>query len=258
MTDVAAADVAEVLGTAGVTHVVALNTTEGGISVAASYADLAKLTDFTNITLLDDSAAINDNLDALLTNVDVTTINSTENQIAINLTAAQATVVPNTDKLVATDWISVVDTSAAINTNLVSLLANEKIDAIDSNQNGIAINLTAAQATTPNLTKLSADDLVKVSVVAGDNLSALTNIDKVDTGSTLVIGAAASSAAMVSFAADNTWFFAANVGGSDAADELTYYDATTSAVTTITLTGVATVALDSAGVFNLTLETPLV
>lgn len=148
-------------------------------------ANTAKLVAGDQITVADTSANINTNLVALLANAKVDTIDSSDNALAINLTAAQATVTTNTDKLVAGDQITVVDTSANINTNLVALLANTKIDTIDSSDNAIAINLTAAQATvTANTDKLVTGDqitIVDTSVNINNNLAALLANGKVDT-----------------------------------------------------------------------------
>jgi len=167
-----------------------INSSEDGVAInlnaaqAIVAANTAKLDAGDLIAVVDTSANINDNLTALLANTKVDTINSSDDGIAINLTAAQAIVTANTAKLVAGDQITVADTSANINTNLTGLLANTKIDTIDSSDNTIAINLSVAQAiVTTNIDKLVVGDQITVSGTSSeinDNLTALLAETKVD------------------------------------------------------------------------------
>jgi hypothetical protein len=154
------------------------------------------------ITVADTSANINTNLTALLADAKIDTIDSTENTVAINLTAAQAIVTANTAKLVAGDQITVADTSANINTNLTVLLAETKVDSINSSDNGIAISLEASQVTTANFAKLDSGDTIEV-VDTGLNIvgklsDLVTNAAKIDLidagGDELTITAAQASA----------------------------------------------------------------
>jgi len=167
-----------------------INSSEDGVAInlnaaqAIVAANTAKLDAGDLIAVVDTSANINDNLTALLANTKVDTINSSDDGIAINLTAAQAIVTANTAKLVAGDQITVADTSANINTNLTGLLANTKIDTIDSSDNTVAINLSVAQAiVTTNIDKLVVGDQITVSGTSSeinDNLTALLAETKVD------------------------------------------------------------------------------
>ncbi len=143
----------------------------------------AKLASY-DIIVVDTSAAINAGLTALLADANITTIDSNQNNVAINLTAAQGAITANTDKLVAGDLITVADTSASINTNLTVLLAETKVDSINSSDNGIAINLLASQVTAANFAKLDSGDTIDV-IDTGANLGGklsdlVTNAAKVD------------------------------------------------------------------------------
>ncbi|WP_354676141.1 DUF4214 domain-containing protein [Pseudomonas syringae] len=232
------------------------NTTAINLTAAQGIltANTDKLAAGDQITVVDTSANINSNLTALFANAKIDSIDSSENTTAINLTAGQGILTANTDKLAAGDQITVVDTSANINSNLTALFADAKIDSINSSEDTVAIGLTTAQATNANLLKLSADDRVTLNAAGGDSFSFLTNVDRVNTGASNVTGAASTSAAAVDGTAGNQWFFAADVGGDSTADELTFYNTATSSAQKIVLSGVTSVSLDSAGVFNLTPE----
>jgi Ca2+-binding RTX toxin-like protein len=147
------------------------------IDVAQSLvaANMAKLQAINTVTVVDASAAINGaNLVALFANTKVDNIDSTQDATSINVTAAQAIVAANAAKLAAGDLITAVDTSANINTNLAALFAEAKVDVIDSTENAVAINVTAAQAlVAANVAKLVVPDTV-VAVDTGANL--VTNL----------------------------------------------------------------------------------
>ncbi|HBO8092359.1 TPA: DUF4214 domain-containing protein, partial [Pseudomonas aeruginosa] len=64
--------------------------------------------------------------------------------------------------LAQTQTVTISDTSAKINANLVTLLSSAKVDSITSSENDVAINLTVAQATALNLDKLSVDNTIVV------------------------------------------------------------------------------------------------
>lgn len=144
-----------------------------------------KLSADDTIVLADTSATINTNIATLLTDAKIDSILSTENNIALTLTAAQAVIASNSLKLAAANLIVVSDTSANINTSLALLLGNSKVDTIQSTENGVAITLTAAQAiVSANTDKLVVGNSIVVADTSANintNLTALLNDTKVDT-----------------------------------------------------------------------------
>lgn len=178
-------------------NAVALVLTPAQLGVAAN---LAKLVVGDTITASDTSADINGALAALLAEVKVDNIDSTQDTTSINMTAAQAIGAANMAKMQAGDLITVVDASGAIGTNIVALLAEAKVDVIDSNENGVAFNITATQATTAaSIAKLVTGDTITVadtSALIQTNLVALLaeakvdNIDSTEDGTAINITAA--------------------------------------------------------------------
>lgn len=144
-----------------------------------------KLSADDTIVLADTSATINTNIATLLTDAKIDSILSTENNVALTLTAPQAVIASNSLKLAAANLIVVSDTSANINTSLALLLGNAKVDTIQSTENGVAITLTAGQAALPaNTAKLATANLIAVSDTSAaitTNLVALLADAKVDT-----------------------------------------------------------------------------
>jgi hypothetical protein len=148
----------------------------------------------------DTTANIQANLVALLADAKVDNIDSTQDGTAITLTAAQAILAANMAKLQGTDTVTVSDTTANIQANLVALLADAKVDNIDSTQDGTAITLTAAQAiVAANMAKLQGTDTVTVSDTTANiqaNLVALLadakvdNIDSTQDGTAITLTAA--------------------------------------------------------------------
>ncbi|MCQ9425613.1 DUF4214 domain-containing protein [Pseudomonas sp. LJDD11] len=159
------------------------------ITAEASVVDVIKASDSTPITLSIDqlttitaakfdaadtvvvsdlSANIQANLTALLAEGNVDTIDSSDN-LVVNLTVAQAIAAGNTAKFANDDLINVTGLSADIQTNLSALLNDTKVDTIDSTEDNTAIVLSAAQATSANLTKLVAGDTINL-VDSGANL----------------------------------------------------------------------------------------
>ncbi|MEB3881595.1 DUF4214 domain-containing protein [Pseudomonas guariconensis] len=85
--------------------------------------------------------------------------------------------------LAQTQTVTISDTSAKINANLVTLLSSAKVDSITSSENDVAINLTVAQATAANLNKLSEANTIAVtgtSTEVNASLAALLSSTKVD------------------------------------------------------------------------------
>ncbi|WP_137803482.1 calcium-binding protein [Caulobacter sp. 3R27C2-B] len=162
-------------------NAVAFNATVANVTGAAN---LAKLQATDTINVSDASATINGALAALFAEAKVDTIDSTENGVSLNVTAAQAIVAANMAKLVTGDTVTAVDTSANINTNLAALFADAKIDTIDSTENGTTLTVTAAQAiVTANAAKLVAGDTVTVADTGANlvtNLSTLVAEAKFD------------------------------------------------------------------------------
>ncbi|HBO8085897.1 TPA: DUF4214 domain-containing protein [Pseudomonas aeruginosa] len=135
------------------------------------------------VTISDTSAKINANLVTLLSSAKVDSITSSENDVAINLTVAQATAL-NLDKLSVDNTIVVTGTSTEVNASLADLLSSNKVDNITSSENGVAINLTVAQATAANLNKLSEANTIAVtgtSTEVNASLADLLSSTKVDT-----------------------------------------------------------------------------
>ena len=158
------------------TEATAINATVANITGTAdgAVANIAKLQAGDTINVSDSSANLNAGgvLAALFAEAKVDTIDSTE-ATALNVTAAQAIVAGNMAKLVTGDNVTVVDTSANIQTNLAALFAEGKVDLIDSTE-GATITVTAAQAiVTANAAKLVTGDTVHV-VDTGANL--VTNL----------------------------------------------------------------------------------
>ncbi|MFI3137979.1 MAG: Calx-beta domain-containing protein, partial [Methylococcaceae bacterium] len=133
------------------------------LNVSQFNAAAAKLQTADKITIVDTSAVIQSNLSTLLADPKIDAINSSQDAVAIKLTVAQAINSANVVKLQTADFLVVADTSAAIQANLPELLANPKIDAINSSQDGVAINLTVAQAMNAvNMVKLQSFDTLAV------------------------------------------------------------------------------------------------
>ncbi len=137
------------------------------------------------VSVVDSSANINTNLAALLAQAKIDIIDSTDNGIALTLTAAQGASATNRTKLATGDTITVSDLSADINTHLAVLLGDAKIDNIDSSENSVALTLTAAQgASATNADKLALTDTIAVSDTGGNitnNIVGLTaEIGKID------------------------------------------------------------------------------
>lgn len=176
----------------------------------ATAANLQKINGTSTLNVVDASSAINSagnvKLVSLLANAKVDSINSTDDAaVPLKLNAAQAVAAIDAGTLVkiqSTDALTVVDSSANIQANLSKLLANAKIDSINSFTDLLAINLTAAQVTPANMLKLQLTDNIAV-VDTGANIQAklaalLANpkIDSIATSdaSTLTLGAAAAVA----------------------------------------------------------------
>lgn len=151
---------------------------------AIDTANMAKLQAGDTITVIDTSANIQTNIIALLAEAKVDSINSSENSVAITLTTAQELVAANMAKIQATDTITVAGTSSSINTNIVALLADAKVDNIDSTENGVTFNLTAAQElVAANMAKLQAEDTITISDTSANinaNIVALLADGKID------------------------------------------------------------------------------
>ncbi len=142
------------------------------LKVAQFTAAEAKLNAQDKITVSDTAAVINSNLATLLVNAKVDSIAATGG--SIELTVAQTSILANMAKIPASP-ISVVDSSANIQSKLGVLFANPKITSINSNEDGVAITLTPAQATNAiNISKLQKADTI---VVTGSNTAIQTNLD---------------------------------------------------------------------------------
>lgn len=104
---------------------------------------------------------------------------------------AQEGVSANMDKIAAANNITVADLSATINTNLAALLADSKVDNIDSSQDGVAITLTDTQAAVvANMAKLQVADTISVDATGASaaELTAInTAIAKVDSITNLTV-----------------------------------------------------------------------
>ena len=143
------------------------------------------------ITVLDTTANIQANLVSLLADVRIDNIDSTENGVAITITAAQQAVAANMAKFQAADTITVADTSANIQANLAALFADVKVDKINSSENTVAITLTGAQAITANLAKLELADTINVVADVAfitaniDDLAAEAKIDTITVADTV-------------------------------------------------------------------------
>lgn len=158
----------------------------------ATDANLQKLNGTSTLNVVDASSAINSasnvKLVSLLANAKVDSINSTDDAaVPLKLNAAQAVAAIDAGTLVkiqSTDALTIVDSSANIQANLSKLLANAKIDSINSFTDLLAINLTADQVTTANMLKLQLTDNIAV-VDTGANiqakLAALLANPKIDT-----------------------------------------------------------------------------
>lgn len=163
-------------------------------------ANVAKLLAADAITVSDTSANINTNLVKLLAETKVDFINSTQDNTAIKLTAAQSLSAANMAKLQSTDFISVVDTSANIQANLPALFNNAKVDFINSSEDTVAIKLTVAQAgNAAYMAKITNLDTYTVSDTTANiqaNLTALfanpnvKNIDPTEAAAKLTLTAA--------------------------------------------------------------------
>ncbi|MFI3158416.1 MAG: hypothetical protein QX199_19915 [Methylococcaceae bacterium] len=168
----------------------AINSSQDGVGIkitvaqALVAANMVKLQAADTLVVVDTTAAIQTNLSALLANTKIDAINSSQDGQAIKLSAAQANVAANMVKLQAADTLTVVDTTANIQTSLNALLNNSKIDSINSNQDGVAIKLTAAQSlVAANMTKLQTADTLVVNDTPANiqaNLTALLANTKID------------------------------------------------------------------------------
>ncbi|MCF7988208.1 MAG: tandem-95 repeat protein [Methylovulum sp.] len=130
-------------------------------------ANMAKLNLGDMIVVSDATAKIQANLANLLADVKIDGIIAANSSLVspLELTVAQTTP-KNMAKLSATDKISVVDNSSInLNNKLAALLADSKIDSINSKDNITPIRLTATQAMNPAyVAKLSVDDTVIVTL----------------------------------------------------------------------------------------------
>jgi hypothetical protein len=188
--------------------------------------------------------------DATLTASEVATLGADAKVDTIALSAGAATAISlnkaqydaATAKLTdANEDLTLLDSSLT-----AADFATYGVDAIvDHIEKGGSISLSAAQLTSVTNAKLTASDVVTVTLAAADALSAITNIDKVNVGVSTVTGAEAANAGAVDGSADNTWDLTETT--------LTYWDSTigTPAAVSVTLTGVTSVTLDGAGVFSI-------
>ncbi|MCO8171018.1 DUF4214 domain-containing protein [Pseudomonas sp. 21LCFQ02] len=181
------------------------------ITTEASVVDLIKANDNTPITLsvaqlttitaakfdatdtvvvVDTSANIQGSLATLLSEPKVDTIESLDEAV-IELTVVQAVTSGNTAKFSTDGLLKVTGLSADIETNLATLLGDPKVGTIDSTEDGVAIALGAAQATSTNLGKLVIGDTITVfdseanlvsnlSALAALQPTALAKIDSID------------------------------------------------------------------------------
>ena len=146
--------------------------------------DLSKLVKFTaadNVTVTGSSADISKSIGTFFSSEAVKHIDSTQ-QSYVKINVAQEQVAANMAKLLAADKISIVDTTANIQSKLSALLADAKIDLIDSSETS-AINLKVADLTTANLAKLMLNDTIAVSDTTANiqaNLASLLSNSKVD------------------------------------------------------------------------------
>jgi hypothetical protein len=217
------------------------------------------------IGIVDTSAAIEAELAELVLNVaQIDAINSTNDGTAINMTASQFNSLDA--KLLTTDTIGVVDTSAGIQAELAELVLNvAQIDAINSTNDGTAINVDVTQFNALTA-KLDIGDTIKVvdSISAiSSALNALVDSTKPDAivtttvsvGNTLNVLATdgttsgsyttVNEADALSVNAAGKWYF------DNASDTLTIYDATGSAAVDVILTGAATVTVANTGVVTI-------
>ena len=177
--------VGALLNDAKVDTIVSTDGKEIKVAVNQLGFDLAKLTKFAagdNVTVYGTSADISKSIETFFTSAAVGHIDSTQPTAAVKITVAQEQVASNMAKLFAADKISVVDTSANIQSKLPALLADAKVDMIDSSET-TAITLKVADLTVANLAKLQVNDTITISDTSAniqDNLVSLLTNGKVD------------------------------------------------------------------------------
>ncbi|MCF8006651.1 MAG: hypothetical protein K9K84_04520, partial [Methylovulum sp.] len=133
-----------------------------------------------NIIIKGDSATVQKNYDALLASDKVDSIVLSTNKLSI--TAAQVLNEATAEKVSAATKITIIDTSANINTNLADLFESTMVDVIDSKE-ATAINLSLAQYTTANMAKLVKGDNLVVSGTSAELQAKLADLftGKIDT-----------------------------------------------------------------------------
>ncbi|MFZ4503779.1 MAG: beta strand repeat-containing protein [Methylovulum sp.] len=142
---------------------------------ALNEATADKVSVATKITVSDSSANINTNLADLFESAMVDVIDSKENATAINLSLAQYTTA-NMAKLVKGDNLVISGTSAELQAKLADLFAG-KFTAINSSEDAVAIDITAAQALNATyLAKLQAADTINLILTSAN--SSLTAAQK--------------------------------------------------------------------------------
>ncbi len=142
---------------------------------ALNEATADKVSVATKITVSDSSANINTNLADLFESAMVDVIDSKENATAINLSLAQYTTA-NMAKLVKGDNLVISGTSAELQAKLADLFAG-KFTAINSSEDTVAIDITAAQALNATyLAKLQAADTINLVLTSAN--SSLTAAQK--------------------------------------------------------------------------------
>ena len=214
--------------------------------------DSSKLQSSDEWTLLVKSAKLMANLEKILTDDKIDVISSYGSTPILNAALASSA---GASKFDTFTYFDVTDTSVAINAHMGVLMADDNVHFINSTDSGV-VNITAADLTGQNTGKLGWLTNVTLNVKAGDVINGTLSysyIKSLNTGSAVVTGQAPSANVDNNLGGHN-WFFEANAGGNANADQLTYWDQATSHAVTITLTGVAGVALTGPGVFNLTLD----
>jgi hypothetical protein len=205
--------------------------------VIASGVAAALGTTGSTVTVSDTGANINTNIGALVTAIAAIDKIDATDSTAIVLTEARATSITNA-KLTLDDTVVLTDASATIkgaNGLLAAAFAN--VDSVDSTD---ALGLTLAQLTTITNAKLTASDVVTVTLADTNNLPSILNIDKVTMGVSATTGAAEANLAAVNGV--GKWYF------DNATDTLSYHD---TSVKSVVLTGASTVTCDGSGIFTI-------